>query len=109
MTLSPHKEANDMITLPTVHAEPWAELDTPSYRVNFWSRPSEFHAWNLDAFIVLRAADFSEVLAWAEMERRGRPFEILVETDEEPYTSFATPRKTTLVRLYGKDLDALVD
>jgi hypothetical protein len=109
MTHSTQNNAGDLVLLPTVHAEPRLEVNQPSYRVNFWSRVSRSHAWNLDAFIFFRASGFSEVLDWAEKEGQGRQFEIYVEIDEEPYTSFATPRTTALVRLHGNNPNLATD
>ncbi|MGO1674162.1 MAG: hypothetical protein ACTHXV_09340 [Canibacter sp.] len=87
----------------TVHAEPDSVDDSPNYRVNFWSRPSQDAAFNLDAYVLSEAHSFDEVLHWAKQNQRGRRVEIYVEATAEPLTAFEVPRVARLVRLAGED------
>ena len=92
-----------MRSIETVHAEPRDSVDSPSYRVNFWQRPSPGFAWNLDAYVLTEAEDIAEVLGWVDEHARGRRFELFAELDDEPDRSFESPRTTALVRLLGSN------
>jgi hypothetical protein len=87
----------------TVHAEPRDLIESPIYRVNFWQKPAPGHAWNLDAYALTDAKDFSEVLQWVNDHAVGRRFEVFVEIDQEHVQSFGTPRTTGLIRILGTD------
>lgn len=95
-----------MRSIETVHAEPRDSVDSPSYRVNFWDRPSPGFAWNLDAYVLTEVEDIAEVLGWVDEHARGRRFELFVESDDEPVRSFESPRTTGLVRLIGSNPNA---
>lgn len=87
----------------TVHAEPRDVIESPTYRVNFWHRPSVEQAWQLDACALSNAEDVTAVLQWVKEHALGRRFEVFVETDEEPETPFESPRTAGLVRLLGSN------
>jgi len=95
-----------MRSIETVHADPRASIDSPTYRVNFWECPAPGFAWNLDAYALTEVEDVAEVLRWVNERARGRQFELFVEMDEEPVGSFESPRVTGLVRLLGSDPNA---
>lgn len=86
----------------TVHSEGSCVDDSPTYRVNFWESSGR-ESWNLEAFVLSGARDLQEVLNWIESNENGRRVELFVELDDEPFTSFGTPRKSDLVRLQGID------
>jgi hypothetical protein len=95
-----------MRVIETVHAEPRASVNSPSYRVNFWQESGQ--AWSLDAYALLEVEDINEVLHWVEEHASGRRFEVFAETDLEPEEAFQDPRKTGLVRLLGSNPNAVV-
>ena len=92
-----------MRPMETVHAEPRISVESPTYRVNFWQRQSPRMGWNLDAYVLTDVGDVEEVLRWVEEQSRGRRFELFAETDDEPMTSFESPRTTGLIRLLGSN------
>ncbi|TFD68774.1 hypothetical protein E3T47_02040 [Cryobacterium ruanii] len=71
--------------------------------MNFWQRQSPRMGWNLDAYVLTDVEDVEEVLRWVEEQSRGRRFELFAETDDEPITSFESPRTTGLIRLLGSN------
>jgi hypothetical protein len=95
-----------MRPLKTVHSESRETVDSPTYRVNFWERPSPEQGWNLDAFALTDVENVTEALRWVDEHARGRRFEIFVEMDDEQEASFHTPRKTGLIRLSGSNPNA---
>lgn len=92
-----------MREIPTVHAEPRGDIDSPVYRVNFWQKPAPGWGWSLDAYALTDAEDITEVLRWVDEHAHGRRVEVFAEMDDEPAGSFQTPRGTGLVRLLGKN------
>jgi hypothetical protein len=92
-----------MIATGTVHAEPHQYIESPSFRVNFWSRQSLGHAWALDAFVLTEVADVTEVVQWADEHADGRRVEVFAEFPNEPVGSFTEPRQSNLLRLLGSD------
>ena len=95
-----------MREIPTVHAEPRENIESPVYRVNFWQKPAAGRGWSLDAYALTDAEDITEVLRWVNENAHGRRVEVFAETDDEPEGSFQTPRKTGLVRLLGSNPNA---
>lgn len=95
-----------MHAIGTVHAEPRASVESPTYRVNFWERESPEQAWGLDAYVLTNVEDVDEVLRWVREHAGGRRFEVFAEIDQEPVGQFESPRTTTLVRLLGSDPNA---
>ena len=95
-----------MRSIETVHAEPRYSVDSPTYRVNFWQRPSPGFGWNLDAYALTEVQDITEVLRWVEENSHGRRFELFAEMDFQPEESFESPRTAGLVRLLGSNPNA---
>jgi len=85
----------------TVHAESRELIDSPNYRVNFWQQPSPGAAWNLEAYVLTEAIDFTEVLQWVNDQAAGRRFEVFIEINQEHIHPFAAPRTTGLIRVLG--------
>jgi hypothetical protein len=57
----------------------WERRD-PTYRVYFWSVPTDvWRAHTSYEWRITGAVDVQEVIAWAERERRGRTYELFVE------------------------------
>jgi hypothetical protein len=90
----------------TVHAEPRASVESPTFRVNFWEREPPEQAWGLDAYVLTEVGDVTEVLQWVHEHAGGRRFEVFAEIDRESVGRFESPRTTTLVRLLGSDPNA---
>ena len=59
----------------TGHAEPQDLIDSPSYRVNFWTKPRPGYGWNLDANVLTEAGDITAVLRWVDEHADGRLFD----------------------------------
>lgn len=87
----------------TVHADSRDLIDSPNYRVNFWQQASPEYGWNLEAYVLTEAEDFTEVLQWVNDQAVGRRFEVFVEIDREHVRPFGTPRTTGLIRVLGTD------
>lgn len=92
-----------MRVIETDHAEPRELNPCPNYRVNFWERRNPKSSWSLNAYVLFDVSDAKEVLNWAEQHAAGRPYEILVEVEEEEVHALATPRTAALVRLFGEN------
>jgi len=87
----------------TVHSEASNVVGAPTYRVNFWERPSPQHAWNLNAYVLTGVLNAQEALQWAGDAAHGRRFEVFVEVGAEAIGPFNKPRASALVRLFGDD------
>ena len=81
-------------------------MGSPTYRVNFWERPSPGCAWNVDAYALAEVEDITEVLRWVDEHARGRRFELFAEMDDQPEEAFGIPRTSGLVRLLGSNPNA---
>lgn len=87
----------------TDHAAHEYELAYPIYRVNFWEKPVDSFAWNLDAWYLTGVDSVLEALAWVHRHAQGRRFELFVEASEHRGDG---PRTARLVRLAGVDPNA---
>lgn len=87
----------------TPHAANTFFIDSPSYRVNFWTPSDE--VWTLRAFVIIGATDITEVLQWVEENRDGRQVEVFAEMDTETVEP-DVPRQAGLVRLLGNNPNA---
>lgn len=87
----------------TVHAEPRDSIDSPNYRVNFWT-PGQ--GWALDAHVLTEVTDVAEVLTWVHENAAGRRFEVFAELNPEPVGAFQAPRTAGLLRLVGSNPNA---
>lgn len=86
-----------MIERQTDHSEEVERIDSPRYRVNFWSRPSEVMAWNLDAYLLDDALDADEVMVWVKSNAAGRIYQVFV------VLPLGSVEEGVLVTLVGKD------
>ena len=73
------------------------EIDSPRFRVDFWSRPRREYAWNLDAWALDECDNVQEALEWVETHADGRLHAL--------YAVLAPPvvAHLTYVRLSGAD------
>lgn len=85
------------------HAEPREQIESPSYRANFWTRPKPGYAFNLDAWVLVGASGVEEALQWVSDHRAGRDFELFAEVEEMPVEGDLQVRNVSLVRLAGDD------
>jgi hypothetical protein len=69
--------------------------------VHFWERPAPGYAYNLDAYVLVGAADVREAVRWAHANAYGRPLELFVEIDSESIDGELHVRSVPLVRLMG--------
>ncbi|WP_066043035.1 hypothetical protein [Herbiconiux solani] len=70
----------------------------PVYRVTFWMQPSDgsgAHSWE---WRISGADDVFGVIAWAELKREGRSYEMFVE---QPVHALPSGAGVRLVRLSG--------
>ncbi|AZZ56983.1 hypothetical protein [Rathayibacter iranicus] len=84
-----------MIERQTEHSEEMERINSPHYRVNFWSRQSEEFGWNLDAYLLDDALSINEVLTWAVLRADGRSYEVFA------VITVGSTDETMLVRLVG--------
>lgn len=72
------------------------EIDTPAYRVYFWSRPGDHpdSSWASDEWQI-EGADVQEVMAWAGTDKSRRAYTL--------YVCCTRGTEPGLIRLHGSD------
>ena len=78
-------------------------INSPTYRVNFWTPSGE--VWALRAYVITGATDVTEVLQWVKENSGGQQVEVFAEMDTEPVES-GVPRRAGLIRLSRKMIQA---
>lgn len=85
-----------MQTLPIATDFAHSPAEAATYVVRLWKLPSvPFSAWAVDDWDVADATSVTEVLAWAEREAGGDPFEVFARC----------PASDELIRLHGRQPD----
>lgn len=88
---------------PTPHAANTSRINSPNYRINFWTPSGE--VWALRAFVITGATDVTEVLQWVEENKDGQHVEVFAEMDTMPVQP-GVPRQSGLIRLLGSNPNA---
>ena len=57
------------------------EVDVPTYRVYFFTRPESGGGWASSEFQLVDARDVREVLSWAESNSQGRTYIVYAVVD----------------------------
>lgn len=90
-----------MQALQTLQGEGIDQVLRAPYRVHFWERPTDDHAWNLDAWVLLDCEDVYAALDWASTNANHRRYQIFALCD-------CGPCDDRLVLLCGSDPNSAI-